>query len=258
MTLPSSGGLTVAQILAELGDSYPVTIPNANWRALAGKSAGSLVIPTDFYGKSLVTETDNRTTAATSHTTVDFGADTTGRWVVVLATHGNSGSDPGTTPTATIGGVAATRIAAASTGTGSGVACGAAMFVAQPSGANGTVAVSWGGLATSIIALRVITYNLSAASDSDSASSSGMPMSLDIPSNGLLIGYVARGAVNEITWTNLTEQGADSTDSNSKRRSRGWDYNMSPETNRSVDVSPWNGSASNGINAAVVASFAKS
>ncbi|ESZ60643.1 hypothetical protein NL532_24030 [Mesorhizobium sp. C120A] len=249
---------TIAEILTELGDSYPVTIPNANWRALAGKPTGSLVIPTDFASKSIVTETDSRTTVATSHAAVDFGVDVPGRWVVILAAHSSSVSSPGLFPAATIGGVAATRINAASTGTGAGPAVGAAMFVAQPTGANGTVAVSWGGLTTSIIALRTITYNLSAAYASDASSSSGMPMSVNIPTKGLLIGFAARGAANEISWTNLTEQGSDSTDANSKRRSRGWDYNMALQAARSISVSPWSSTASNGINAAVVASFAKS
>lgn len=52
MTLPASGQLTISQILAEIGDTYPVTIPNANWRTLAGKPSGSLVIPNDFWGKT--------------------------------------------------------------------------------------------------------------------------------------------------------------------------------------------------------------
>lgn len=260
MTLPSSGGLSFAQILAELGDSFPVTIPNANWRALAGKPTGPLVIPTDFYGKSLVAETDNRTAAATSHAAVNFDVDVAGRWITVLATHGNTGSDPGRTPTATIGGVAATRIEATTTGTGSGTACGVAMFVAQPTGPNGTVAVSWAGLATSIIVLRTVTFALGSAFDKSvggAADGGSMPMLVDIPTKGLLIGFAARGAASELSWTNLTEQGADSTDSNSKRRSRGWDYNMSLETNRSVNLSPWTATANNGLNAAIVASFAK-
>lgn len=255
MTLQSSGSMTFQDIVTELGTSFPITIPN-DVRDLAGKGSGSITIPTDLYGKSLVEETANVTTADTSHSGVSFGADTSGRWVVVLATHGNSASNPGTTPTATIGGVAATRIGAASTGTGGGTSVGMAMFVAQTTGATGTVAVSWSGLDTSIIVLRVVGFTLSSAHDSATSSSTGMPMSVNIPSKGLLIGGVARGSADAITLTNLTERGSDSTDSNSKRRSRGWNYNMSSETGRSVSVSPWNSTASNGVNAAVVASFA--
>lgn len=257
MTLPSSGPLSIGQILAEIGDSYPVTIPNANWRTLAGKPTGPLVIPNDFWGKSWksVTQTDDRTTAATSHSNVSFGTERAGSWVVVLATHGNTGSSPGITPTATIGGVSATRIAARSTGTGSGTACGSAMFVAQPVGASGTVAVSWHGLATSIIVLRVVGYNCGTAYATDSAFDGNMPMTVNIPAGGLGIGFVSRGFASELSWTGLTEQGADSTDSLGKRRSLAWDIGMSAETGRSISVSPWTGTNDNGTNAALVASF---
>lgn len=205
----------------------------------------------------IVIQTDDRTAAATSHTGVSFGTDWSNSWVVVLATHGNSVSNPGLTPTATIGGSAASRIVSRTIGNGSGTAVGSAMFVAQPSGASGTVAVSWGGLATSIIVLRVVGYNCGTAHDTDfsSGDTALMPMTPDIPQNGLLLGFASRGVASELSWSGLTERGADSTDSNSKRRSVAWDLNMSLETNRAVSVSPWTGTADNGVNAAVIASF---
>jgi hypothetical protein len=89
MTLPASGGLSIAQILAEIGDSFPVTIPNANWRTLAGKPSGPLVIPTDFYGKTYlgatVADTVGPTALSTSHSIsgVNFGLDYAGRVLVV-------------------------------------------------------------------------------------------------------------------------------------------------------------------------------
>lgn len=53
MALPSSGGLTAAQILGELDEAFPQTWPNNSVLTLAQKAAGSsLVIPTDLYGKS--------------------------------------------------------------------------------------------------------------------------------------------------------------------------------------------------------------
>lgn len=258
MTLPSSGPLSIGQILAEIGDGYPVTIPNANWRTLAGKPTGALVIPNDFWGKSWksVTQTDDRTTAATSHANVSFGTERAGSWIVVLATHGNTGADPGNAPTATVGGSSATRIVARSSGSGSGTAVGSAMFAAQPSGASGTVAVSWSGLATSIVVLRVVGYNLGIVHDIDAANDllGPMPMALNIPQGGLLLGFASRGGASELSWTGITERGSDSTDSNSKRRTTAWDIGLSAETNRSVSVSPWS-TGSTGANAAVVASF---
>ncbi|TPN11729.1 hypothetical protein [Mesorhizobium sp. B2-1-2] len=100
MTLPSSGSITIAQILNEIGDSYPVTIPNANWRTLAGKPTGSLVIPTDFYGKSAVAIVDTKgpTAHGTSHNfgTVNFGADGPSRKIVIYVF--GQGKSAGVTP----------------------------------------------------------------------------------------------------------------------------------------------------------------
>ena len=59
MTLPSSGSITLAQVAAELGQSLPIDLNSAPVRALAGKPTGSVVMPTDFYGKSSFSVTFN-------------------------------------------------------------------------------------------------------------------------------------------------------------------------------------------------------
>jgi len=216
--------------------------------------------PTASWAREPVEVTDNRTTAATSHATVSFGDSWLDSWVVVLATHGNTASNPGHSPTATIGGIAATRTVARSIGTGSGTAIGSAMFVAQPSGISGTVAVSWAGLATSIIVLRVSGYNCGSAHATDFSNDliDPMPMSLNIPQSGLLLGFASRGVASELSWAGVTERGSDSTDSAGKRRTVGWDIGMLAETARAVSVSPWTATSENGVNVAVVASFSRS
>jgi len=201
-----------------------------------------------------VGQTDSRTTAATSHTTVSFGLDMPGRWVLVFAWHNNTSSNPGQNPSATIGGISATRIAAHSTGDGAGTAVGVAMFVAQPSGANGTVTVSWGGLTTTIVAIRVTGYDLSAAVSSGGKGTAGNSLSINIPDQGLLIGAVGRAAEGTaITWTNLTEQADES--AAGSRRSWGWDSPLTAQTGRSVSYSPF--SSGQGQNAVIAASFAQ-
>lgn len=252
MTLPASGPLTIAQILAEIGDSFPVTIPNANWRTLAGKPTGALVIPDDFWGKSWsgVTEVDNRTTFAASHSGVAFGATDAKRWIVVIAVHGDTASNPGTTPTCTIGGTSARRILAHTSGDGIAAAVGVAMFAAQPSGTSGVVDVDWGSLNTSIVVLRVIGYDLATDFDVGGNDSGSASESINIPANGLLIGAVARTPVTAVIWTNLTARG---TDSSGKRRSWGWDTQLPVQTGRAVSYSPHSGSQ--GQNCFVVASY---
>lgn len=196
-----------------------------------------------------ITQTDSRTTAATSHTTVAFGDVTATSWVGVLAFHGNTGSNPGQTPTATIGGAAADRIVAHSTGDGSSLATGSVLFVAQPGVTSGTVAVSWGGLATTIVVFRTTGYDLSAAFDTAKDTAN---MSLDIPALGLTIGATQNASgTGNVTWANLTERGDEA--ANSKIRSWAWDLNMALQSGRSVSPSPY--SATQGRSADIVASF---
>lgn len=52
MALPTSGNITIAMIAAELGVGLPLDLNAANVRTLAGKPTGSVIMPTDFYGKS--------------------------------------------------------------------------------------------------------------------------------------------------------------------------------------------------------------
>lgn len=52
MTLPTSGGISMAQIAAELGLSLPLSSIDPRVLALAGKSTPPVTMPTDFYGRS--------------------------------------------------------------------------------------------------------------------------------------------------------------------------------------------------------------
>ena len=244
-----------ADVVAELGLTLPYTFQKSDARPwdLAGlATSADLVFPTSFANKSVITQTDSRTTAATSHATVSFGAAGASRWVIVLAWHGNTGTNPGQTPTCTIGGVAATRIAAHSTGDGASTAVGVAMFVAQPSGTTGTVAVTWGSLSTTIVALRVVNYNCTAATSSGAQGTAGAALSIDIPNKGILIAAVGRSDdTTAITWTNVTEKADES--AASTRRSWGWDSLMATQSGRSVSYSPF--SSAQGATAVRAASF---
>lgn len=252
MTLPSSGGLSFAQILAEIGDSFPVTIPNANWRILAKKPTGSLIIPTDFYGKSwpAITLADTKTTPnASSFSSVNFGATDTNRWIAIFLAIEDTASNPGDTPTMT----GFTRIAASSTGNGSNTANGVALFVGQPSGTSGTVSFNWSSTPCTITVLRVTGYDLSSAYDSKANGDlGGGTYDIDIPTDGALIAMVTRDSLGtDVTFSGITERGNDA--SPDHRREWAWDILMALETNRTVSYSPF--SASQGLNAWAIASF---
>jgi hypothetical protein len=197
-----------------------------------------------------VTQTDSRTTAATSFSTVSFGAASTGRQIVLLVWHNDTASNPGQTPTATIGGVAATRVAAFSTGDGASIAVGTAIFVAAPSGTSGTVAVSWGGLNVTIVALRVVGYAVPAFAAGGHVTD-GDTYALGVPTNGLTVGMAGKASTGvDVTWTNLTENGND--DASGSSRSWGWDLPLGSQT-RSITYAPY--STFQGQNTFAVASF---
>lgn len=204
-----------------------------------------------FLGEAAgIVQTDSRTTAATSHTSVNFGAATDGAWVGVLAFHGNTSLSPGQVPTATIGGTAANRIIAHSTGDGVGLASGVALFTAQPGVTSGTVAVAtWGGLPVTILVFRTFGYNLGSAFSTDKDTSL---LSINVPNLGLTVGAVQNASgTGNVTWTNLTERGDET--ANSKIRSWAWDFGMATQTGRTISPSPWSGV--NGATAVIAASF---
>jgi len=197
-----------------------------------------------------VTQTDSRTTEATSHSSVSFGDSAADRQIILLAWHDDTSSNPGNTPTATIGGIAATRVAAYSTGNGSGVAVGTAIFVAAPSGTAGTVSVSWSTQPVTIVVLRVTGYG-AAAYASGGHVTDGNSYDLGVPANGLVVGMAGKASTGvDVVWTNLTEKGND--DASGSSRSWGWDWPLGAQT-RTISYTPYSGTQ--GQNTFAVASF---
>lgn len=250
MTLPASGSITIAQIMAEIGDSFPVTIPNANWRTLAGKPTGSLVIPNDFWGKSWRSVTLVDTSSSASEV-VSYGEDVSGRWIVILAVGGNDGSEYALS--ATISGVAGTVIEEHSGGNGSGTSTGTAIIVGQPSGTSGTVTIS-GTTTMRFYVLRVTGYDCNSAVWVDDGQGVGIPpWSANVPANGLTIAIIQNSNTDAITWTGLTERVAENALISGKNSSVAWDINMSADAAKSIDVTA---SDANGVTSACIATFA--
>lgn len=251
MTLPSSGGLSITQILAEIGDSFPVTIPNANWRLLADKPAGSLVIPTDFYGKSWRSATLVHTSSSASET-AQYGTDISGRWIAVIALGGDQASAYNLS--ATISGVAGTIIKRHSSGNGAGPATGTAIIVGQPSGTSGTVTIS-GTTTMRFYVVRVTGYDLSSAVFTDDSTGAGVPpWSANVPDKGLTLSVCQSSSIgpSPLSWTGLTEQIPDATLISSHPVSVGWDVNMAANAAKAIDVTA---SDTNGASSAVIATF---
>src|ERR1044072_7160308 len=124
MTLPSTFPLSKSQINVELGraGNAAFDIQGAAERALAGVPSGPIKF-SDFLGKSSrgIALTDNRQT----HTSVVSGNKTyaacatgvaqSGSRIIVGLCHGDVGTNPGVSPTCTIGGTPMTKRDAHST-----------------------------------------------------------------------------------------------------------------------------------------------
>lgn len=275
MTLPSSGPITIGQILAEIGDSYPVTIPNANWRTLANKPSGSLVIPNDFWGKTwpvkLVASSVDTTDRSGSYTFagLNFGDDFTGRTLVALvhlAAGGNVTLDQ--TP-ATIGGTTTSGGDAGDLGQG-GTPVGAAgggVWAAKPSGTSGSVVVNFSGGSASACAvyLFAVTDVASATPHAFSVGAGGsggitsdptypasMNGTLNVPSGGSAVIFGSATRANNtaaITLVGMT-QAYDVTLDGSHRIAGGYAFRLPQETNRSVGLSTSTGNVIFGMRAA--------
>lgn len=202
--------------------------------------------------KGRVTQTDVRTTPhASQFTSVNFGPEFSGRWIGIFLVHEDTTADPGN-GSMTIAGVGATRIRQNSTGDGAGKAVGVSFFVAQPTGTSGTVTFNWNGEPCTIIVLSVRGFNLGAAFDDD-GSATVNNLTVDIPTNGLLLGIVGHSDVSaSMSFTaGLTERGED--DTTDQSRAWGWDFPLPSETGRVVSHSPFGGA--NGTNSKIVMSF---
>lgn len=242
MTLPASGPLSISQIQAEIDGvgTMPVTIPNADWRELAGKPTGALILPDDFWGKSALSVA--LIGSVSNGGSISFGAEDTKRRIFGIVSHGNVGTDPGN-PSCNIGGVTTNRIIDDTTGSGSGTARGVSIFTANPSGTSGIVTFSWAPAPSFCSIYRVIGYD--ETPEHDKAKDSGT-MNLDIPTDGLLFAAsIAAGTfASGVTNRNVT---------NSVQV--GWDTRMSLETPRSVVCTSFVQSEGGSVD--VCASFSK-
>lgn len=207
MTLPASGALTFAQIAAEAGTAFPLSVPNATWRTLAGVPAGALVFPTHFHGKSSFEFLGLAGAAGQAIGGLNFGGAGPTR-TVFAAIHyeGSAGSVP-TFTSVTIGGVAAAiMVGNANRNTATSAIVGSAIaFATVPSGTSGTISftVSTGSVsACAIGTYREVRAISNGGAGSDDANSATKPATLSVacPSNGTIIAVSTLSGVTAISW----------------------------------------------------------
>lgn len=191
-------------------------------------------------------------TSASASETANYGDDTPGRWIVVLALGGNSVSAYNLA--ASISGVAGTIIKRHSTGNGSGSSTGTGIFVGQPSGSSGTVSITGTTAIRRFYVLRVIGYDLGTAVFTDDSTGTGIPpWSVNVPSNGLTLSVTqSANFLGSHTWSGLTERIADAERIPNKTASAAWDLNMTADAAKAIDVTA---SDTDGQTSAVIATF---
>lgn len=209
MTLPSSGGLTSTQIRTELGlgGAVALTVPNSITRNLAGKLAGSITWPNDFYGQTkdgICANTDqngpiNTVAGTVTHVSQAFGATAWNRKIICMVWWACLTDAIETTiNSASIGGVsAAIHVQTGAGGSSALTNYGCAIISATvPTGAVGNVVVSFsnGTVRTTYVRTYRVTGSLASALHTgvDFAETSGAgtvttSYGISTPANGNLL-----------------------------------------------------------------------
>jgi hypothetical protein len=255
MTLGSTP--TPAEVVAELGESFPYTFPDARsrWLADVGASDG-ITFPTSFANKASVKVIDTATATGSSGTAtfsgVDFGLAYTGRVLVACVGLYTSASGTLNQTSCTIGGTA-TSGDDAGENLGSGPSCGAGVWAAsKSSGTSGDVVINWSGYTGSVnaglVLLSVASISTTAHSSTSGWTGGGSggtsdSATLNIPANGVLIAAFAHANLNNTTLTGVTERSEITIGSG--RLCVGFDNRKSVQTGDSVGAS-WSGSTAYG------------
>ncbi len=235
-----------ADVVAELGQSFPYTFPDARtrWLADVGTSA-AITFPTSFANKQSVKQVAITALSAlgTSHSfpSVNFGANYSGRliFVIVFAVSKQSADTSGWTITSgSIGGqsdLGPGGMVWRQNGSGSTVMVGNGTILAQPTGTSGTISFSTGAQTRCVCVVLSIASGATTATDFDSANanSTGAAVSLDIPANGILISAAAKADTNSIGFSGVTKR-AETSPIAGYQIAWGWDNRLSAETGRSV------------------------
>jgi hypothetical protein len=259
MTLGSTP--TPAEIVEELGESFPYTFPDAKTRWLAEVGASDpITIPTDFSSKSSVKviATASASASGTSHTFsgVNFGLAFSGRRLIACVGLYASGSVTLNQTSCTIGGTSTVGDDAGEN-LGSGPSCGAGIWAgAVASGTSGNVVINWTGGAATHAGLILLSASggfsttahdeVNGATGGGSGGSNTGTKSLNIPSNGILIASVMHANLNNTNLSGVTERSEITVGSG--RLCVGFDNRKNSQTGDTLSAS-WSGSTAYGMEA---------
>lgn len=174
---------------------------------------------------------------------VNFGSVVPHRWIIpIVSAYGSFETISGVT----VGGVAASGDASASTSTvGSGAHGRCGIYRAQPPGENGNINIALSareGSQTATVALfvlSVVNLDLSTRHDRTTKQSGfgGFPISdtINVRTDGFVIGAAIQTMDGAFAWTGITES-HDNTFDTDKRKSHAFDTRMKAEAGRTISV----------------------
>lgn len=247
MTLGASP--SPADVVAELGESFPYTFPDARTRWLADVGTSDpITFPTSFANKTSIKHVDTTSVSSlgTSHSfsNVSFGASFTGRrihvlifamsknqldtgsWTIGAVTIGNDSDADGT-------------LVWFQDGNDSTVLAGAGDATASPTGTSGTISFSTASATRCLCVVLSIANTPYAFTDELNAfdeNTTGASGTLDIPSNGVILAAATKANGNSISFSGVTLQGQSSPLAG-YRIAWGWTNRASSQTGRSVGFS---------------------
>lgn len=243
MTFPASGQIADfgAELAAELRTSLPLTLPSDETRWLAEVPSGPMVIPTDFYDKSGVKLVDSYAhdsfSSSHSRANVNFGPVYAGRRIVVCINTSFPVNQSLNIGTVTVGGVSATGNDAGSFD-GNGRAVGAGIFLANPSGASGTISFNTANPSRAyvwVLSVAGIT-TLHAREFSHLFNNPGGSVNINVPTNGVLIACYTQHSTSSHDYTGVEQRDNSLLDGGRSRGSFGWTNRLNVQSNRTVSV----------------------
>lgn len=257
MTLQASGAITMTEIDTEfgLGTNLGAYRGETYWLddGTSGTFSAGAIAMSDFYSTRVDEPKDFTyidTLTATSTAGVSFGTESPSRLIVVAICSTRNNNH--TVTSATIGGVAATIAVQTSKGGNSINPTAAIIYAEVPTGASGTVAITFSAAPSSVRAAvyRLVGCTAVIPSDTTTDTTGSNALNLNIPAGtGFAVAASTQVSGGDQTWTGLTERYEVS--SNSTRHeiadSNGF---IAEETNRSISAS--NDNTSNGLSVSAV------
>ncbi|MGO8242939.1 hypothetical protein [Rhizobium johnstonii] len=244
MTLQASGSMTGADIRDELRQSGgDLVFPDPTTRWLADLSAGSVIIPTDYYGKAAVKQTDAQNVVGSGTTwnvTVNLGIDFPGRRFVVciIGYAASTASQVLVVGPNTLGGQTITLGPGQARFNPSTNVAGGILY-SSPSAVTGTSGTLHIVFNQTVIRFRCVVYSISNIStlfhsnSTGSGSATSLNTTVNVDTNGVVVAMAFKDNATSMTLSGVVED-SDAGSGGNVRMVTGWENRLASQTARPI------------------------